>query len=55
MTDLIENEQGLFVAKQDGKVVAFVMAASWQYWSPWPLFAHMIDKLGDYEFARMWY
>lgn len=29
MTDLIENEQGLFVAKQDGKVVAFVMAASW--------------------------
>ena len=51
MTDLIENEQGLFVAKQDGKVVAFVMAASWQYWSPWPLFAHMIDKLGDYEFA----
>ena len=28
MVDLIENEQGLFVAKQDGKVVAFVMAAS---------------------------
>ncbi|MBW5405752.1 GNAT family N-acetyltransferase [Morganella morganii] len=51
MIDLIENEKGLFVAKQDGKVAAFVMAASWQYWSPWPLFSHMIDKLGDYEFS----
>ena len=51
MANLIENEQGLFIAKQDGNVVAFVMAASWQFWSPWPLFAHMIDKLGDHSFA----
>lgn len=28
MADLIENEQGLFIAKQNGNVVAFVMAAS---------------------------
>lgn len=48
---LIEQERGLFVAKQAGKVVAFVMAASWSFWSPWPLFQHMIGRLGEYEFA----
>lgn len=28
MVALIEQEQGLFIARQEGKVVAFVMAAS---------------------------
>ncbi|CAI1146494.1 GNAT family N-acetyltransferase [Serratia quinivorans] len=51
MVALIEQEQGLFVARQKGKVVAFVMAASWQFWAPWPLFEHMIGRLGEYEFA----
>ncbi|WP_027709439.1 GNAT family acetyltransferase [Zooshikella ganghwensis] len=42
---LIEKEQGLFIAKDDNKVVAYVMAASWQFWSAWPMFAHMIKDL----------
>ncbi len=51
MVALIEQEQGLFIARQEGKVVAFVMAASWPFWSPWPLFEYMIGRLGECEFA----
>lgn len=51
MTSLVTQEQGLFIAKHQGNVVAFVMAASWQFWAPWPLFAYMIGKLGENEVA----
>ena len=44
---LIEEEQGLFIARKDGEVVAYVMAASWQFWSHWPMFAYMIEHLGE--------
>ena len=42
---LITHEAGLFIAKQDNKIVAYAMAASWAYWSAWPIFAHMIKTL----------
>jgi len=45
LTELINREKGLFVAIKDGEVVAYVMAASWQFWSAWPMFAHMIKGL----------
>lgn len=45
LTELINQENGLFVAIKDGEVVAYVMAASWQFWSAWPMFAHMIKGL----------
>ncbi|MFA3778373.1 GNAT family acetyltransferase [Yersinia sp. 1652 StPb PI] len=51
MLSLVTEEQGLFIAKKEGNVVAFVMAASWQFWSPWPLFEHMINKLDENTFA----
>ncbi len=47
---LIEKEQGLFVAETSGTIIAYVMAASWGYWSIWPLFAHMIKGLGNLEY-----
>eukprot|EP01029_Cantina_marsupialis_P000861 TRINITY_DN106647_c0_g1_i1.p1 TRINITY_DN106647_c0_g1~~TRINITY_DN106647_c0_g1_i1.p1 ORF type:complete len:187 (-),score=30.30 TRINITY_DN106647_c0_g1_i1:44-604(-) len=50
LTKLIEDESGLFVAKKDGKIVAYVMAASWAYWSAWPMFVHMIKDLDSVEF-----
>ncbi len=31
LTDLINDEQGLFVARLDSKLVAYVMAASWRF------------------------
>ncbi|MBQ5869173.1 MAG: GNAT family acetyltransferase, partial [Lachnospiraceae bacterium] len=41
MKALIEKENGVTIAKDDdGRVVAFALAASWEFWSEWPLFAY---------------
>jgi len=47
LKELIEREQGLFIALDGGEVVAYVMAASWAFWSAWPMFAFMIEGLGE--------
>lgn len=51
MADLIEQEQGLFIAKADNQIIAYVMAASWHFWSAWPMFAFMIKELPKLEYA----
>lgn len=50
LTELIEKERGLFIALKDDEVVAYVMSASWQYWSAWPIFAFMINELHNLEY-----
>jgi len=50
LTKLIQEEQGLFIALQGDEVVAYVMAASWQFWSAWPMFAHMIKDLPNLKY-----
>jgi len=45
LTQLIEQEQGLFIAKEGDEVLAYVMSASWEFWSQWAMFRHMIDDL----------
>ncbi len=50
LTTLIEKEQGLFIAKREEKVVAYVMAASWEFWSQWEMFAFMIKELPKLEY-----
>lgn len=50
LRELIEKEQGLFVAIKDDKIVAYVMSASWQFWSSWPIFATMIRDLGKLHY-----
>ena len=47
---LIEQENGLAIALDGEKVVAYAMAASWQYWSAWPLFQYMIADLPKTEY-----
>lgn len=42
---LIERENGLAIACDVDRIVSYVMAASWEYWSAWPLFQHMIKDL----------
>jgi hypothetical protein len=44
---IIEEENGLFIARIDNKIVAYAMAASWQFWSQWPMFTYMIKQLPD--------
>jgi hypothetical protein len=50
LTALIDKEQGLYIAIEDDSVVAYVMAASWQFWSTWPMFEHMIKDLHNLEY-----
>jgi len=45
LTELIEQEQGLFVAKEGDEVLAYVMSASWEFWSKWAMFEYMIADL----------
>ncbi|WMJ78417.1 MULTISPECIES: GNAT family acetyltransferase [unclassified Sedimentibacter] len=45
LKDLIEKENGLAIACHGERIVAYVMAASWQFWEPWPLFQKMIADL----------
>jgi hypothetical protein len=47
LSHLIEHENGLFIALVDNKIVAYAMAASWDYWSQWPMFQFMIENLHD--------
>ena len=51
LSALIEQESGLFVALKDDKIVAYAMAASWSFWSQWPMFAHMIEELASVQYA----
>lgn len=51
LSQLITQENGLFIALKDDEIVAYVMAASWQYWSVWPMFAHMIKDLNNLEYS----
>jgi len=50
MVELIESESGLSVVTKDGCIVAYAMAASWAFWSRWPMFAHMIKDLPNLEY-----
>lgn len=44
---VIEVEQSMCIAVNQGKVVGYVIGASWQFFAAWPLFAHMIDHLAE--------
>lgn len=50
MIDLITLEQGLFIAIENNKIVAYVMSASWNFWSRWPMFAFMVEDLPNLEY-----
>lgn len=43
--ELIEKENGITIACDGTKVVAYAMAASWEFWAKWPLFQYMINDL----------
>lgn len=47
---LVSQEQGLFIAKNDSTIIAYAMAASWEYWKDWPMFQHMIRELPGLSF-----
>lgn len=50
LEDIINKENGIFLCFKNEKLVAYVMAASWQYWSAWPMFAYMIKDLANLKY-----
>lgn len=50
LKELIEEERGIALACDEARVSAYAMAGSWNYWSKWPLFQHMIADLGNTEY-----
>lgn len=50
LKSLIIDEKGLFIAKDKGQIIAYVMAASWNYWSSWSMFEYMIKYLPNVDY-----
>lgn len=50
MKVLIEQEDGVTIAKDGDRIAAFALAGSWEYWSEWPFFANMILELPNFSF-----
>ena len=50
LQELIETENGISLACDGDVVAAYAMAGSWQFWSKWPLFQHMIADLPNTEY-----
>jgi len=48
--ELIKTEQGVALACDGETVVGYAMAASWDFWSKWPLFQYMISDLPNIEY-----
>lgn len=44
------DERGIVIALNEGRVLAYVMAASWTFWSQWPMFTYMEQELPKLNF-----
>lgn len=51
LAELIDNEKGLFVAVKENEIIAYAMSASWEFWSHWPMFAHMVKNLSNLHYS----
>ena len=49
LTYVINNE-GLFIAKDNDKIIAYIFAESWDFFSQYPIFEHMISLFPKLEF-----
>ena len=41
------GERGVFVIEDQGKIMGYVMAGSWAFFSRWPIFPFMVSRLGS--------
>jgi len=44
------RQDGLFIAKDSQKIIAYIFAASWEYFSQWAIFNHMTPMLPKLSF-----
>lgn len=50
LAKVINEEQGLFIARKNDKVVAYVMCGSWKFCSIWPIFTQMVQDLPNLSY-----
>jgi hypothetical protein len=43
-------QQGVFVAVQDDRVIAYALAGSWNFFGRWPIFPHMVSLMPNWQF-----
>lgn len=48
----ILQQNGLFVAKDDGKVIAYIFAADWKYFEQWEIFNYMVSRFPNLTFQN---
>jgi len=51
LQELIEQENGISLACDGDTVAGYAMAGSWDFWSKWPLFQHMISDLPNVAYG----
>ena len=44
------NKTGVFVAEDEGKIVSYLLAGDWKFFSQWEIFKMMLDRLPKLEF-----
>jgi hypothetical protein len=49
----IIGEDGLFIAKGGDKIIAYVYAGSWTYFSQWPIFPFMTSRFDNLSFSNV--
>ena len=43
-------QQGVFVAVQGDRVIAYALAGSWDFFGRWPIFPHMVSLMPSWQF-----
>ncbi len=51
LTEVI-NQGGLFLAKDGDRIIAYIFAAGWDFFSQWPIFSYMITLFPDLNFSN---
>ena len=51
LEEIIE-QNGLFVADDEGDIVAYAFAGSWAYFSQWAIFPFMVNRLPDIKYGN---
>ena len=49
LTEVI-GQQGLFIAKANNKIIAYIFAASWDFFDQWPIFTYMTTLFPNLTF-----
>jgi hypothetical protein len=50
LTEII-GQEGLFIAKDDNNIIAYIFGGSWNFFNQWPIFSHMTSLFPNLTFV----